>query len=74
MNGSTIYMRLRNGNETRLFSPFFVPVLGEYDLYECHVGLGYTRIVMQQVGIRSEVTFFVPVGEKLNIEVEIEQT
>jgi cellobiose phosphorylase len=63
MKGSTIYMRLRSGIETRLFSPFFVPVLGEYDLYECHVGLGYTRIIMQQFGIRSEVTFFVPIGE-----------
>jgi len=47
----------------RIFSPFFVPTLDPYDLYECHVGLGYTRIVSKFHSIRTEATIFVPLGE-----------
>ncbi len=46
-----------------VFSPFFVPTLDAYDLYECHVGLGYTRIVSKFYSIRTEATIFVPLGE-----------
>ncbi len=51
----------------RVFSPFFVPTLDQYDRYECHVGLGYTRIVSEFYGIRSEVTIFIPIGEQREI-------
>ncbi|HEY3475109.1 MAG TPA: hypothetical protein VGK56_10905, partial [Anaerolineales bacterium] len=44
----------------KIFSPFFVPTLDTYDKYECHVGLGYTRIISEFYGIRTEVTIFVP--------------
>jgi cellobiose phosphorylase len=54
-----------NGGEGyRIFSPYFVPTLDPYDLYECHVGLGYTRIVSEFYGIRTEATIFVPLGER----------
>jgi cellobiose phosphorylase len=60
-NGSTLYVRIKDGSGYRLFSPFFVPTLDPYDLYECHVGLGYNRIVSEFYGIRSDVTIFVPI-------------
>jgi cellobiose phosphorylase len=50
-----------------VFSPFFVPALDSYDRYECHIGLGYTRIVSEFYGVRCDVTIFVP----LNGECEI---
>jgi cellobiose phosphorylase len=61
--GETLYLRFPQGGGYRVFSPFFVPTLDPYDRYECHVGLGYTRIVSEFYGIRTEVTIFVPLGE-----------
>jgi cellobiose phosphorylase len=76
-NGETLYLRTappksspRRGGEkrgSRVFSPFFVPTLDQYDRYECHVGLGYTRIVSEFYGLRTEVTIFVPIGEQREI-------
>jgi len=60
--GETLFMRFRQADGYKLFSPYFVPTLDPYDRYECHVGLGYTRIVSEFYGIRTEVTIFVPLG------------
>jgi len=65
--GETLYLRFREGQGFKVFSPFFVPTLDPYDLYECHVGLGYTRIVSEFYGIRTEVTIFVPRGSSQEI-------
>ncbi|MCS7286350.1 MAG: glycosyl transferase [Anaerolineae bacterium] len=65
--GETLYIRFREGNGYRIFSPFFVPTLDPYEFYECHVGLGYTRIVSKFYGIVTDVTIFVPVGETCEI-------
>ena len=62
--GETLYVRLRQGTGFRLFSPYFVPTLDPYDLYQCHVGLGYTRIISEFHGIRTAVTIFIPPGEE----------
>jgi len=61
--GETLYLRFRQRNGYKLFSPFFVPTLDQYDLYECHVGLGYTRIISEFYGIRTECTIFVPIDD-----------
>jgi cellobiose phosphorylase len=61
--GTTLYLRLKDGDGYRIFSPYFVPTLDPYDLYECHVGLGYTRIISEFYSIRTEVTIFVPAGD-----------
>ena len=45
--GETLYIRLKYGDRYKIFSPFFVPTLDKYDLYECHVGLGYTKIISE---------------------------
>lgn len=61
--GETLYLRLHTQAGTfGVFSPFFVPTLDDFDLYECHVGLGYTRIVSEMHGLRTEATILVPSG------------
>ncbi|NDJ75208.1 MAG: glycosyl transferase [Chloroflexi bacterium] len=62
--GETLYIRYRRGERAGVFSPYFVPTLDPYDRYECHVGLGYTRLVSEFYGIRTEVTVFVPHGDQ----------
>lgn len=61
--GETLYIRIKEREDYRIFSPYFVPTLDKYDLYECHVGLGYTRIISEFYGIRTEATIFVPIME-----------
>ena len=50
-----------------VFSPFFVPTLDAFDKYECRVGLGYTRILSEFHGIRTEVTIFVPINASVEV-------
>jgi len=61
--GETLYVRIKEGDDYKVFSPFFVPTLDAYDKYECHVGLSYQRIVSEFHGIRTDVTIFVPNDE-----------
>ncbi|MDP4092116.1 MAG: glycosyl transferase [Bacillota bacterium] len=61
--GETLYLRYKENGSYKIFSPFFVPTLDKYDKYECHVGLGYSRIISEFYGIRTDVLIFVPVGE-----------
>ena len=49
----------------KVFSPFYVPTLDNYDLFETHVGLGYQKIVSEFYGIRTECTIFVPTGSNV---------
>ncbi len=59
--GEGLYIRIKGADgQYRIFSPFLVPCLAPYESYACHVGLGYTRIVSQVMGILTEVTVFVP--------------
>ncbi|WP_341678351.1 glycosyl transferase [Niveibacterium sp. SC-1] len=63
--GETLYLRFRQADGCyKVFSPFYVPTLDPYDLYECRVGLGYSRYVSEFYGIRTDVTVFVPPGEQ----------
>lgn len=61
--GETAYIRIKNNGTYTIFSPYFVPTLDTFDLYECHVGLGYTTFITEFHGIRSEIRIFVPSGE-----------
>jgi cellobiose phosphorylase len=65
--GETLYMRIRKPDGWQVFSPFYVPTLDPYQRYECHVGLGYTRIISEFYGLRTEATIFVPLGETREI-------
>jgi cellobiose phosphorylase len=60
--GETLYLRMKTASGYKVFSPFFVPTLDVYDRYECHVGLGYQKIISEFYNIRTEVTIFVPLG------------
>lgn len=61
--GSTLYIRFLQNGGYKFFSPFYVPTLDAYDHYECRVGLGYSRIVSEFYGVRTDVTMFVPAGD-----------
>jgi cellobiose phosphorylase len=65
--GTTLYLRIKEPAGYRVFSPFFVPTLDRYERYECHVGLGYTRIVSEFYDLRTDVTIFVPRGDDVEI-------
>jgi cellobiose phosphorylase len=65
--GETLYLRIKQPNGYCIFSPFFVPTLAKFDRYECHVGLGYTRIVSEFYSIRTDTTIFVPLGDHREI-------
>ena len=65
--GTTLYVRFKQEDQYVVFSPFFTPTLNRYDLYECHVGLGYSRFVSEFYGLRTEVTVFIPVGGEVEI-------
>jgi cellobiose phosphorylase len=65
--GETLYLRIKQNGSYRVFSPFFVPTLDAYDKYECRVGLGYTRILSEFHGIRTEVTIFVPIHASIEV-------
>ncbi|HAF62230.1 MAG TPA: glycosyl transferase [Anaerolineaceae bacterium] len=65
--GETLYLRIHRTDGYQIFSPFYVPTLQKLDQYECHIGLGYTRILSQYAGIETEVTIFVPEKEKCEI-------
>lgn len=61
--GETLYMRIKEKDGYKIFSPFFTPTLDKYDLYECRVGMGYSKYVSEFYGVRTEVTVFVPNGD-----------
>ena len=74
--GETLYLRVplsqmgrgvKGVGRYQVFSPFFVPTLDAYEKYECRVGLGYTRILSELYGIRSEVTIFVPTNDSVEV-------
>lgn len=66
-NGETLYLRIGTENGFRFFSPFFTPTLDEYSRFECHVGLGYNRIISEFFGVQSDVMIFVPLGSSVEL-------
>ena len=68
MKGTTLYIRIKKENGSFMFfSPFFVPTLDRYDLYECHIGLQYTKVISEFYSIRSEITIFIPNNKNVEI-------
>ncbi len=61
--GSTLYLRYQSEPESGVFSPYYVPTLDNYDRFECHIGLGYSRFISEMHSLRTEITIFVPVGD-----------
>ena len=70
--GTTLYLRTGVTGLCTVSSPFYVPTLEPLDVFECHVGLGYTRIISSRDGLQTTATFFVPRNDtRLVIDVRI---
>ena len=54
------YFYLKNRETGEIYSPNrnFTDI--SFDIYECHVGLGYQTIVAEYQGIRTEITILIP--------------
>ena len=65
--GETLYIRFKDGDDYKIFSPFYTPTLDEFDLYECHVGMGYSTYISEFFGLRTEITVFVPIDGSVEI-------
>lgn len=54
-------------SEPLFWSPTWQPVRQPLDEYECRHGLGYTTIRSKMRGIESEIRYFIPLGQNLEI-------
>ncbi|MFA4967665.1 MAG: glycosyl transferase, partial [Candidatus Margulisiibacteriota bacterium] len=67
------YLYIKDDKTGQYFSPTWQPVRKKLDKYECRHGLGYTTISSECMGIETKITYFVPLGEDLEIwKVEVE--
>jgi len=67
------YLYIRDDQTGKFFSPTWAPVYSKLDKYECRHGMGYTTITSECLGIQTKITYFVPLGENLEIwKVELE--
>jgi cellobiose phosphorylase len=64
VGGRYFYIREQDGS---YWSPSYMPVKTELDSFECRHGLGYTKIAGERKGLRTEVTFLVPMGQTAEI-------
>ncbi|MFX1254721.1 MAG: GH36-type glycosyl hydrolase domain-containing protein [Promethearchaeota archaeon] len=61
------YIYLKDEQSTEFWSPTWQPVQKVLDRYECRHGLGYTKIKSSKQGIETELTYFVPQDDNLEI-------
>jgi cellobiose phosphorylase len=61
------YIYIKDDKTGKFFSPTWAPVYGKPDKYECRHGLGYTSIASENMGIKTKITYFVPLGENLEV-------
>ena len=61
------YIYIRDDKTGEFFSPTWQPTQTKLDQYECRHGLGYSTISSTYNGIETKITYFVPVGEDLEI-------
>lgn len=67
VGGRYMYIRDDDSSLPDYWSPTWQPTRCHLDTYECRHGLGYTRIRSERAGIASEINYFVPLGENLEI-------
>ena len=61
------YIYLRDNQTGSFWSPSWQPARTTLEDYVCRHGLGYSLIGSTSAGIRAETTYFVPLGETLEI-------
>jgi len=66
-NGRYVYLRDDDAAQPDFWSPTWQPTRTPLDAYTCRHGLGYTRIASQRKGIAAETTYFVPLGQDLEV-------
>ena len=71
MGGRYIYLRDNDSQSSSsrplFWSPSWMPTRRPLDEYECRHGLGYTIIRSKLAGIGSQIRYFIPLGEALEI-------
>lgn len=61
------YIYIKDTESGEYFSPTWQPVMKKPDFYECRHGLSYTTIKGEYMGIRSELTFYIPVDKNYEV-------
>jgi cellobiose phosphorylase len=61
------YVYLRDDKTGEYWSPSWQPTQRDVEDYQCRHGLGYSIIGSRYQGIKAETTYFVPLGENLEI-------
>ncbi len=65
LDGNGRYFYIKSGK--KFWSPTYQPVRSELDSYSCRHGLGYTTIESENDGVSVSITYFVPLGENIEI-------
>ncbi|HHU36075.1 MAG TPA: glycosyl transferase, partial [Treponema sp.] len=64
--GETAYARIKKpgqaAKDSTVVSPYWVPCLGDYESFKCHVGMYYTRWVTKIGQLTFDILAFVPIG------------
>ncbi|MBK8899572.1 MAG: glycosyl transferase [Anaerolineaceae bacterium] len=66
-DGNGRYLYLRDDGDGRFWSPTWQPTRTNLDEYTCRHGLGYSQIASAYSGIRVDSTYFVPLGQTMEI-------
>ncbi|HET9059691.1 MAG TPA: glycosyl hydrolase family 65 protein [Acidimicrobiales bacterium] len=61
------YLYLRDDADGEYWSPSWQPVQKDLDSYECRHGLSYTTISSHYRAIRTSTTYFVPLGQDIEV-------
>jgi cellobiose phosphorylase len=61
------YLYIRDNDTGEFWSPSWQPTRTKLDKYECRHGMGYTTISSSYKNIESGTTYFVPLGETLEV-------
>lgn len=66
-NGRYLYIRDNDPKNPEFWSPTWQPTRSKLDVYECRHGMGYTKIKSERSGIGSEIRYFIPNSDTLEI-------
>ncbi len=66
-DGNGRYLYLRDDADGRFWSPTWQPTRTNLDAYTCRHGLGYSQIASTYAGIEVASTYFVPLGQTMEI-------
>jgi cellobiose phosphorylase len=61
------YLYLRDNDTGQFWSPTWQPTRNALENYRCRHGMGYTNIQSSYRGLESEVSYFIPQGESLEV-------